>query len=177
METTLAKLTVAEMEANPSLWERFELYKGEPVEMTYTKPNHARILMKLGAKIQNWIDSSSGKGAVYGGEGGIKFADDVRYCYDLAWSDTRLPEDEIPTHSLPFMVEIVSDGNDINKLLTKVEDYLVFGAREVWLVYPARKSIQAYYPDNTARTFHIEDTITPGDWMKGFSLVLKEVFT
>jgi len=89
METTLAKLTVTEMEANPSKWERFELYKGEPVEMTYTKPNHARILMILGA----------------------------------------------------------------------------------------RKSIQAYYPDNTARTFHIEDTITPGDWMKGFSLVLKEVFS
>lgn len=184
METALAKLTVAEMEADPIKWERFELYKGEPVEMTYTKPNHARILMKLGAKIQNWIDSSSGKGAVYGGEGGIKFTDDIRYCYDLAWSDTRLPEEEIPTRSLPLMVEIactepverVSDGNDINKLLAKVEDYLAFGAREVWLVYPARKSIQVYFPDNTARTFHIEDTITPGDWMKGFSLVLKEVF-
>ena len=68
METTLTKLTVAEMEANPAKWERFELYKGEPLEMTYTKPNHARILMRIGAKIQNWIDSS-GKGAVYGGEG------------------------------------------------------------------------------------------------------------
>ena len=175
METPLPKLTVAEMEANPAKWERFELYKGEPLEMTYTKPNHARILMRIGAKIQNWIDSSC-KGAVYGGEGGIKFAEDVRYCYDLAWSDTRLPEEEIPTRSLPLMVEIVSDGNDINKLLTKVEDYLQFGAREVWLVYPARKSIQVYFPDNTARTFHIEDTITPGDWMKGFSLVLKDLF-
>lgn len=175
METALAKLTVAEMEADPIKWERFELYKGEPVEMTYTKPNHARILSQLSHLIIKWI-KSGGFGDVYSGEGGIKFADDVRYCYDLAWSDTRLPEEEIPTRSLPLMVEIVSDGNDINKLLTKVEDYLAFGAREVWLVYPARKSIQAYYPDNTARTFHIEDTITPGDWMKGFSLVLKEVF-
>ena len=50
METTLTKLTVAEMEANPAKWERFELYKGEPLEMTYTKPNHARILMRIGAK-------------------------------------------------------------------------------------------------------------------------------
>ena len=41
----------------------------------------------------------------------------------------------------------------------------------------AEKSIQAYYPDNTARTFHIEDKLLPGDWMKGFSLVLKEVLT
>ena len=47
METALAKLTVAEMEADPIKWERFELYKGEPVEMTYTKPNHARILSQL----------------------------------------------------------------------------------------------------------------------------------
>lgn len=175
METTLTKLTVAEMESDPSKWERFELFKGEPVEMAYTKPNHARILSQLSYLIIQWI-KSGGYGEVYGGEGGIKFADDVRYCYDLAWSDIRIPEEEIPTRSLPLMIEIVSEGNDINKLLTKVEDYLTYGAKEVWLVYPARKSIQAYYPDNTARIFHINDTIALGDWMKGFSLALKDIF-
>lgn len=176
METTLAKLTVTEMEKNPEKWERFELYNGEPLEMTYTKPIHARILNKLGYKIQNWIESAGGYGDVYAGEGGIKFSDEIRYCYDLAWSDVRITEDEIPTKSLPLMIEIVSDGNEINKLLAKVDDYLKYGAKEVWLVYPTRKSIQVYYPDNTARTFHIEDTIIPGDYIKGFSLPLKEIF-
>ncbi len=175
METTLVKLTVSEMESNLEKWERFELYNGEPIEMTYTKPNHARILSKLSYLIIQWI-KSGGYGEVYSGEGGIKFSNDIRYCYDLAWSDKQIPEEEIPTKSLPLMVEIVSDGNDINKLLAKVEDYLKFGAIEVWLVYPTRKSIQVYYPDNTAQMFHIEDTIKQADWMKGFSLTLKEVF-
>ncbi len=171
-----AKITVLDMEASPEIWERFELQNGEPIEMTYTKPIHARLLMKLGYKIQSWIDSKTGFGEVYGGEAGIKFNEETRYCFDLAWSDIRIDETEIPTRSLPLMIEIVSEGNDISKLLSKVEDYLQYGAKEVWLVFPAKKTIQAYYPNNTARTFHLEDTIGPIEFMKDFSLSLKEIF-
>ena len=175
MGTTFLKLTVTEMEKNPEKWERFELYNGEPVELPYTKAIHSRILMQIGYKLHNWIESERGYGDVYAGKGGIKFSDEIRYCYDLAWSDIRVTEDEIPTKSFPLMIEIVSEGNEINKLLSKVDDYLKFGAKEVWLVYPNRKSIQVYYPDNTARTFHLEDTISP-EYLKGFTLSLKEIF-
>jgi Uma2 family endonuclease len=174
--TALAeKITVTEMNENPEKWERFELYRGEPIEMTYSKPLHGKILMQLGTIIKTWIQSS-GYGEVMGGESGIRFNENTRYSFDLGWSDTSLPDDEIPSTSLPLMVEIISDSNDASHLLVKIEDYLEYGAKEVWIIYPKRKTIQVYYPDNTARLFHINDTITPGDWMKGFSLSLKDLF-
>lgn len=168
-------LTVSEMLQDPEKWERFELYKGEPIEMTYSKPLHGKILGKLFFLIQNWIESS-GYGEITGGETGIRFDEYTRYCFDLGWSDIPLDEDEILTHSLPLMVEIVSETNDPEKLLMKVQDYLKYGAKEVWVIYPKQKTIQVYYPNNTARLFHLEDSITPGDWMKDFTLNLKDLF-
>ncbi|MCC5816481.1 MAG: Uma2 family endonuclease [Leptospira sp.] len=174
--TALAeKLTVEMMVQHPEKWENFELYRGEPFEMTYSRPLHGKILLQLGTIINSWI-RSVGYGEVIGGESGIRFGEDTRYSFDLGWSGEALPEDEIPTKSLPLMVEIVSDSNDANRLLNKIEDYLENGAKEVWIIYPKKKVIQVYYPNNMAKLFHLGDNITPGDWMKGFSLDLKELF-
>lgn len=174
--TALAeKLTVEEMGMHPERWEHYELYRGEPIEMTYSRPLHGKILGDLFFLINTWI-RTVGFGEVIGGESGIRFGEDTRYSFDLGWSDEALPEDEIPVKSLPLMVEIVSDANDASRLLNKIEDYLKHGAREVWIIFPKKKVIQVYYPDNTARLFHSGDTISPGEWMKGFSLPLDDLF-
>lgn len=168
-------ITLTEMEANPEKWERFELYRGTPVEMTFTKPIHARILMKLGKIFLDWIEKS-GKGEVYGGEGGIRLSENIRYCYDLAWSEEPLPDNEIPTKSLDLMVEIISDGNDMERMMQKVDDYLQYGAKQVWLVYPSRKCIEVRLSNNTAKTYTMGDTISVGDLMPGMKLAVKDVF-
>ena len=164
------------MEKNPERWERYELYQGEVIEMTYTKPRHARILSKLNFLINEWIYRKSGYGKTYTGEAGIKFGEESKYCFDLGWSDKDLDEDEIPTVSLPLMVEIISDSNPMEKMLEKVEDYLTHGAKEVWLVIPSRKLLQVYKPDGTSIFYRENDTYTPGEWIKGFELEIKELF-
>ena len=175
MTALAGKLTVKEMVQHPERWGNYELYKGEPIEMTYTRPIHGKTLGDLFFLITSWI-RSGGYGIVIGGESGIRFGEDTRYSFDLGWTGEDIDEEEIPTKSLPLMVEIVSGANDANRLLSKIEDYLQFGAKEVWILYPKRKTVQVYYPDNTAKLFHLGDTITPGDWMKGFSLELSELF-
>lgn len=175
MSATFEKLTVQQMIEEPQKWDRFELYRGEPIEMTYSYPIHGKTLGDLFFLIKFWIQNG-GYGEVTGGESGIRFGEDTRYSFDLGWSDKPIPDEEIPSSSLPLMVEIISDSNDANRMLIKIEDYLQNGAREVWLVFPKRKTIQVYYTDNTARLFHINDTITPGEWMKGFVLPLKDLF-
>lgn len=175
MTATIDKLTVQQMIDEPQKWDRFELYRGEPIEMTYSYPIHGKTLLLLGALITKWIQNG-GYGEVIGGESGIRFGEDTRYSFDLGWSDKPIPDEEIPSSSLPLMVEIISDSNDANRMLMKIEDYLQNGAKEVWLVFPKRKTIQVYYTDSTARLFHINDKITPGDWMKGFVLQLKDLF-
>lgn len=170
------KITVEEMEKNPELWERYELYRGEIVEMTYVKPRHGKVLGKLFFLINDWIYRKNGYGITYGGEAGIKFGNETRYCFDLGWSDKELNENEIPTTSLPLMVEIISDSNETTRMIDKVLDYLGNGAKEVWLIFPYQSLLQVYKPDGTSKFYREEETYVPGEWMKGFELYIKELF-
>ncbi len=172
----IEKEPIVEIEVFSEKEERIEIYRGMQIEMPYTKPEHGRILLELSYKINNWIKKESGFGYIYGGEAGIKFSEIQKYSFDLAWSDTLLEKDKIPSVSLPLMIEIISDGNLLESTMIKVEDYLSFGAKEVWLVFPKRKIIQVYYPNNTSKIFKAEDTITPGEWIKGFSLKVNDIF-
>ncbi|MCB1176018.1 MAG: Uma2 family endonuclease [Leptospiraceae bacterium] len=176
MATSTAHLTVTEMETSPEKWERFELYRGIPIEMTYTKPLHAKILSILTYFLVDWLRNQGGKGEVYGGEAGVRLSEDIRYCFDLAWSKGPLIENEIPKKSLDLMIEIISEGNDMDLMMQKVDDYLHYGATQVWLVFPSRKCIQIFYTDKTSRTFTQEETISGGDFMKGLELSIKELF-
>lgn len=176
MTTATPTLTVTEMEASPEKWERFELYRGIPIEMTYTKPLHAKILSTLAYLILDWIRNKKGFGEVYGGEAGVRFSEHIRYCFDLAWSSVPLVEDEIPTKSLDLMIEIISEGNDMDLMMQKVDDYLQYGAKQVWLVFPKRKCIQIFLPDNTSRTYTKQETIKDIEFLQGFELVVSELF-
>ncbi len=173
--TATLTLTATEMETSPEKWERFELYRGIPVEMTFTKPIHAKILLKLGKILLNWVEQK-GFGEVYGGEAGVRFSEEIRYCFDLAWSSVPLVEDEIPTKSLDLMIEIISEGNDMDLMMQKVDDYLQYGAKQVWLVFPKRKCIQIFLPNNTSRTYTKLETIKDIDFMQGFELSVSELF-
>lgn len=168
------KLTTSDMEKDPVKWENFELYKGVPVEMPYTKPLHAKILIRLGKFLLDWTEKHGGE--VYGGEAGLKLSEDTRYCFDLGYSLTPIPEEELPQKALDLMIEITSEGNEIDLIMQKVEDYLQHGAKEVWLVSPARKTIQVFHPDNTSKIYTIKDTLSGGELLKGFELALKDLF-
>lgn len=176
LSTLVTKELAPELEIFSKEKDRIEIYRGKLVEMPYTKPNHGEILLEIGYQIKNWIKKENGFGFLYGGEAGIKYSQNQKYSFDLGWSETQLIKDEIPTISLPLMIEVISEGNLAENLMIKVEDYLIYGAKEVWLVYPIKKNIQVYYPNNTSKIFKIGDTITPGNWMKGFSLEVKDIF-
>lgn len=169
-------LTVSDMEKEPEKWARFELYRGVPIGMPYTKPLHAKILSTLTYFLVDWIRNKNGKGEVYGGEAGLKLSEDTRYCFELGWSATSLPEEEIPQKALDLMIAITSEGNEIDHVMQKVEDYLQNGAKQVWLVSPARKTIQVFYPDNTSKIYTLKETLTGGELLKGFELPLINLF-
>ncbi len=177
MATLAAKpVTVAEMEIEPDKWARFELYRGEPVEMTYLKPLHTRILGNVLYILKDWIVRGGGHGQVFGGEGGIKFGEHTRYCYDAAWSDSPVDDERIPTRSMPLMIEIVSESNAAERLIEKVEDYLKHGARQVWLIYGERRLLQVYQPDMTAKVYAADASYAPGELLPGFTLRVADLF-
>lgn len=170
------KLSVSEMDKNPDIWKRYELYKGEPIEMSDTKPEHGEILSNLVFLINEWIRRKNGFGKVYAGDVGIRFGEFHRYSFDLGWSNEKLTWGERIKASLPLMVEVVSESNTIQNITKKLREYLKNGAQEVWLVFPSEKIIQVYKSDGTSRFFTEEESHTPGEWMQGFTLDIKEIW-
>lgn len=41
-------------------------------------------------------------------------------------------------------VEVVSPGDDVNKLLKRVRKYLEFGTEQVWVIYPEEREVHQY---------------------------------
>jgi Uma2 family endonuclease len=59
----------------------------------------------------------------------------------------------------------------------KIDGYLADGVRLVWLVDPQRRKVVIYTPDSDQQlTLRETDTLSAGDVLPGFSILLKSIF-
>lgn len=72
-------------------------------------------------------------------------------------------------------VDVISDdlAGDLQR---RTNDFLRYGTKQVWVVYPELKQIEVHYPDKTARTYGVDDTLDGGVLLSGFMLGVKKVF-
>jgi Uma2 family endonuclease len=73
-------------------------------------------------------------------------------------------------------IEIISPSQKFNELKDKVDEYLRYGTRQVWLVRPPQKEIIVFLPDGTSKDYRIGQTILGGDLLPGFKLDVAAVF-
>jgi Uma2 family endonuclease len=57
-----------------------------------------------------------------------------------------------------------------------VIDYLEAGSALVWLLYPRTQTVTVYRSLTNIEILTIEDTLTGGDLLPGFSVSLQEIF-
>lgn len=74
-----------------------------------------------------------------------------------------------------FAVEVMSPGNDAIVMHNKVLNYLRYGTRLVWIIYPDSQTIVVHTKDG-AKTYTIEDTLDGGDVLPEFKLAVKDIF-
>lgn len=156
-------------------WEGKEMVEGEILETDMTGEAHMRVLSAIHFEIEAWR-REQGHGVVLVGEGGVILNDRTRYAFDLAWRADETPYAGFLTKVPELVVEIASPTNVPHHLMRKLEDYLAFGAKQTWLVFPETRRVLVLNPDLSARLFKANETLTPGDWMPKFSLNLEEVF-
>lgn len=58
----------------------------------------------------------------------------------------------------------------------KLYDYLHFGSKLVWLIYPQARRITAYTSNNEFFLLKDSDILTAGDVLPGFSIPIRELF-
>jgi len=81
--------------------------------------------------------------------------------------------------ALPYMpdlaVEVQSDGQSDKFMADKAAYYLANGSRMVWLVYPQQRIVEVITKD-ARYLLTIEENITGGDVLPGFSFPIRDLF-
>lgn len=72
-------------------------------------------------------------------------------------------------------VEVVSPSETPKILRDKVADYLTYGTREIWVIYPDAQEIILHLADRSTRAYGMGDTLT-SNVLPNFSLPLQELF-
>jgi Uma2 family endonuclease len=180
MSTATRLITAEEFFAMPSS-RRQELVRGEVVDVMPPGRKHGKLALKIGKRIDNWIEQGGG------GEAGVESGFIIARDPDLVRSPDisyvraeRLPEGEVSEGfwRIPpdLAVEIVSPGDTADEVREKVREYLDAGTAAVWVVYPRSREVIVHTPDGLARAFGPEATLVSPDLLPGFSCPVQELF-
>jgi Uma2 family endonuclease len=174
-------LTAEELWRMPRDGRRYELVKGELVEMTPVGPRHGGIARRLGGKLGDFTDAHQLGATMVETGFCLECRPDTVRAPDVSFlSRERVPPEDhegfVPG-APDLAVEIVSPGEQDADVQDKVMDYLAHGTRLVWLVRPQQRTVTVYWADGTARLLQETDTLDGEAVVPGFSLSLKVLFS
>jgi Uma2 family endonuclease len=155
----------------------FELIAGEIVEKMASFKS-SRIAMHIGHLLSNYLDQNS-IGYVTGSDGSYILSEDDEFMPDVGYiSKARLPvEPEREVQGPPDLaVEVKSPTDTKRQLRRKAEDYMRFGTKMAWLVFPDEQSVEVYLPDQDVITVGLDGTLNGGDVLPGFTLPVRDIF-
>jgi Uma2 family endonuclease len=90
----------------------------------------------------------------------------------------RVPVEGLPAGYIPFapdlVLEVVSPNDTAAEIREKVQDWLGFGTRAVWVLYRGPR-LDVHVPGNTMRTYGAEDEVDGGEVLPGFRMRVAEL--
>lgn len=101
------------------------------------------------------------------------------YVPDLVYvARTRLPSpSERHLHVAPDLaIEILSPDQHMPEFLDKIQFYLLYGVRLVWVVDPSTATMTQQVPGDEARILRRGDTLDGGEVLPGFSAAVDDIF-
>lgn len=178
---TTKLMTAAELYELPDT-ERFELIRGELVEMAPPGFDHGDIASELISRLRMYAREhdlgrvSTESGFLLEHDPDLVLAPDVAFVR----ADRLPPRDERRGY-LPLapdlVVEVISPSDRAGQVLAKVNLYLTSGVPLLWLVDPEAQTVTVFTPDSPARVLSAPDTLTGGEVLPGFELPIHELFS
>jgi len=155
----------------------FELINGEIVEKVASfKPS--RLALRIGHLLSVFLDTHD-MGYVTGADGSYILAEGFEFMPDVGYiSKVRLPQEpQREVYGPPDLaVEVKSPTDSKRELRRKAEDYLRFGTKMVWLVFPEEKRVEIYVPGQDVQEFGIDGILDGVDVLPGFTLPVRAIF-
>ncbi len=157
---------------------RYELVRGELITMSPAGTDHGDISMEIGSSLRQFVKTHR-LGKVYSADTGFLVSrnpDTVRAPDASFVAAARVVSTEKYFPGPPDLaVEVISPHDSYAEIEEKVGEYLAAGTRMVIVVNPrTRTAIESTPAGITKLT--IDDTLTGGDVVPGWSLPLRELF-
>ena len=158
-----------------------ELIKGEIVYMSPTGFWHGRIENRIGSLIERFVRSND-LGEVFSGEVGIytqRNPDTIRAADVGFVSRGRLAQVKSKSYldvAPELVVEILSPDDRWSDLTDKLDEYFAIGVNLIWVVDPRRKQVYVYRSVTDVQRLSVEETLTGGEALPGFSVSVAELF-
>ena len=135
------------------------------------------------AMIWNFVRASN-LGQVNGGQGSYQiFPDDPDKVRIPDVSFTR--RDRIPKSgpaeghgriAPDLVVEVTSPNDTVDRLESKINDFLAAGIRLIWVAYPETKTVLVHRKDGTAQRLQVGDVLDGEDVLPGFRCEVAALF-
>jgi Uma2 family endonuclease len=161
---------------------RYELVKGDLIEMSPASPRHGRIAMRLGALLEVYARQHN-LGVVYAAETGFKLQenpDTVRAADAAFVAQARIPAEGEPEGywaiAPDLVIEVVSPSDSAVLLQGKVTDWLAAGCRLMWVLYPDTRTVTEYRSLADVRVLTATETLDGADVLPGFTCPIADLF-
>jgi Uma2 family endonuclease len=179
-------MTTEELEAIPDDGRERWLIDGELREGAMTRRNrgHSRIESTLSYFLVEWSKTQPApRGEVLSGEAGLRLARDpdttvgVDVAYISPDTSNANKDEEGFVDGVPVLaVEILSPSDEHKDIKEKIETYLHYGTKLVWIVDPAFQTITVYRADAPPQLHNNTQNIDAEPHLPGFKVAVSEIF-
>jgi Uma2 family endonuclease len=179
-EVITKKYSIKDFMSLPDDGNRYELVKGELVEMPPAGEEHGSIGITLSSELRYFVKANQ-LGRVYGADTGFIIDPELGTVRapDVAFVKTERivrTKEAIP-HPPDLAVEVISPSDRLIEVEDKVAEYLEAGVALIWVINPRRKEVYVYRVNSNQRTkLTLEDTLDGEKIIPGFSLAIKDLF-
>jgi len=160
-----------------------ELERGEWIPLTRPGMGHGKVMARIAAVLDRYLEEHPVGEVVCGDAGAmLEYAPDTLRGPDVAFvANERLPPEGLTPGwwegSPDLVVEIISPSQTFRGTASRVREYLLAGARLVWIAEPKTRSVTVYTPDGSAHTLGPDEEIDGGDLLPGFRCRVAELFS
>jgi Uma2 family endonuclease len=160
---------------------RYELIGGVLREISPTGPTHGNTTGRASYFVSEFVYKNE-LGETFIAEVGFVLSrnPDTVLAPDFAFiRESRLPS-QFPEGYCEIMPDLVietrSPGDTQREVMEKTQLWLSAGVPLVWNIDPKSQTVTVHQPNQSIETLGINDTLTGGDILPGFILLVKQIF-
>lgn len=171
--------TPADLERLSAAGERYELIKGELIQMSPVGGNQGNASLELATLVNAFLRANRiGRG--FTSETGFLVAPETVLAPDLGIIlHPRVPR-PIPDGWIPVIPDLVLEtrapGVSEREVRERMQLWLSFGVKVAWDLDPKRRQLTIYQPELPSRLIQESDSLTCEELLPGFVLPMRDVF-